>query len=191
MIVSNAWTAAVSVAMAAILVLGSSTAAAQESPPAADELAALVAEMVPEAWDYARLTPEQRYDLRERSRDLPEAERVAVSRAVVAEVAKLPRWMYEVMSLERAAMDCAHGVGVGVGPLPRPPVLAAWDHVKLVPHQRYHFRMRARALEPAEREAYDAHLAAELATLPEWLQQALADEAVRYDARYGPTMCRD
>ncbi len=141
----------------------------------------------PEAWDYVRLTPEERHALRELARTLPEEKRREHNRAVVAEVAKLPRWIYEALSNERVAMDCMHGEMDGS--LSRPPVLDGWAYARLVPHQRYHFRMRARALAPEDREKYETHLAQELASLPEWLRTALMEEAEREDARYGLTLC--
>lgn len=52
------------------------------------------------------------------------------------------------------------------GPLPKPPTLDAWEYAKRVPHQRYHYRLRARLLPADERAAYEAHLAAGLALLP-------------------------
>lgn len=143
----------------------------------------------PRAWDYVRLTPQQRHALRDQARALPEDARREHNRALAAEIARLPDWLYEVLSNERVAMDCLHGAPDER--LPPPPVLSAWEYVRLVPHQRYHFRLRARALAQEARARYQANLEAELATLPDWLQAALADEAEREDARYGPTLCGD
>src|SRR5690606_18591847 len=121
-----------------------------------------------------RLTPEQRYELRMRARALPAEARTEHNRALKAEIVKLPDWIHEALHDERGAMDCRHGT---VAPLPKPPLLDGWAYAKRIPTDRYEFRLRARALAPAEREKYQAHLATELAKLPAWLQATLAEEA--------------
>ncbi len=141
---------------------------------------------VPEAWDYVRLTPDQRYDLRRRARALPEQERTQHNRALKTEIDKLPDWIHEALHDERNAMDCRHGT---VSPLPAPPRLDAWAYAKRVPTDRYEFRLRANALNAEDRKAYETHLATELAKLPAWLQSTLAEEAERLDKRYGLKQC--
>lgn len=143
---------------------------------------------VPEAWDYVRLTPQQRFDLRASARALPTEQRTQHNKALKTEIDKLPDWIHEALHDERTAMDCRNET---VAPLPKPPKLDAWAYAKRVPTDRYEFRLRARALDPQARAEYDAHLAAELARLPAWLQTALADEAVRLDAYYGVKQCPD
>jgi hypothetical protein len=143
----------------------------------------------PDAWEYVRMTPEQRAELRTRVRALPKDEQEEHNDALMVEVRKLPSWLYEALSNEMVAVEhCKNGVYAG--PMPPPPKLSAWDYVKRVPHQRYHYRMRARALSPAEKAAYDQNLAKELATLPQWLQLSLAEEARRYDDYYGLDPCQ-
>jgi hypothetical protein len=174
--------------LAFALALMATVAAAADEPPASssDARHGPAGAPVPEAWDYVRLSPEERYALRERARSLPEDERREHNRALRKEIDKLPAWIYEALHDERLEMDCQHG---SVAPLPKPPQLDAWAYARLVPHQRYEFRLRARALAPQERAAYEAHLAAELAKLPQWLQAALAEEAGRADLRYGLAQC--
>ncbi len=142
----------------------------------------------PEAWEYVRMTPEERLALRARVRALPPELTEAHNNALSAEVRKLPTWIYEALSNELVSLDYCQ-TGVYTGPMPHPPVLDGWEYAKRVPHQRYHYRLRARALAPEERAKYETHLAAELATLPEWLQTALAEEARRYDERLGLEAC--
>lgn len=174
--------------LALMATITTTAALAADAPPAAasDARGGPAGAPVPEAWDYVRLSPEERYALRERARSLPEDERRKHNRALRKEIDKLPAWIYEALHDERLKMDCQHG---SVAPLPKPPQLDAWAYARLVPHQRYEFRLRARALAPQERAAYEAHLAAELAKLPQWLQAALAEEASRADVRYGLAQC--
>lgn len=142
----------------------------------------------PEAWDYVRMTPEERLALRARVRALPADKEEQHNNALSAQVKKLPTWIYEALSNELVALDYCK-TGTYTGPMPPPPVMTGWDYARRVPHQRYHYRLRARNLNPADQAVYDAHLARELATLPLWLQKALAAEAERYDARLGLTAC--
>ncbi|MBL8269647.1 alpha/beta hydrolase [Steroidobacter sp.] len=167
--------------VAACLALSSQSAFGAESK-AAESIPA------PEAWEYVRMTPEQRSELRVRVRALPKEQQDKHNDAVSAEVKKLPTWLYESLSNEMVAMEHCK-TGAYTGPLPLPPKLTAWEYVKRVPHQRYHYRLRARALSPADRAAYEQDLAKELATLPQWLQASLAEEAKRYDDYLGLDPC--
>lgn len=141
---------------------------------------------VPEAWDYVRLSPQERYDLRMRARALPEAERTQHNKALKTEIDKLPDWLHEALHDERTEMDCKHGT---VAAIPKPPLLDAWAYAKRIPTDRYEFRLRARSLSAEERKTYEAHLATELAKLPAWVQTSLAEEATRLDQRYGLQQC--
>ncbi|MBB6066246.1 hypothetical protein [Pseudoxanthomonas broegbernensis] len=169
--------AAAAALLVATLLLPAPRLSAEAAPP-----------RVPDAWEYVAMSPEQRHELRERVRLLPQAPRRAFDRALMEQVRSLPDWLYEALSNERVAVDCAAG-RMGQEALPPPPELSARQYLERVPHQRYHFRLRARALPPQERQGYEARLAAELSTLAPWLQRALAEEAAREDARYGPVLC--
>ncbi len=169
-------------ALVAIVILLSAPMAAAEVPALRGPASA----PVPEAWDYVRLTPRQRYDLRTRARALPEEERAEHGRALRQEIDKLPAWIYGVLHYERAAMDCLNGT---FAPLAPPPLLDAWEYVKRVPHQRHDYRLAARALDPESRQKYEAHMAVEMARLPAWLRVALTEEAERQDALYGLEPC--
>lgn len=169
----------IAVAALAVNVVSADVPAVQRGPAGAP---------VPEAWDYVRLTPEERYTLRMRARALPEAARLQHNKALKAEIDKLPDWLHEALHDERTAMDCQHGT---VAAVPKPPKLDAWAYVKRLPTDRYEFRLRARALHGQERKDYDTYLASELAKLPAWLQAALRAEAERLDQRYGLTQCPD
>lgn len=143
----------------------------------------------PEAWEYVRMTPEARSALRDRVDALPPELREAHNTALSANVNTLPTWLYEALSNELVARHhCT--TGSYNGPKPKPPVPDAWGYVKRVPHQRYHYRLRARLLPPDEKAAYDAKMAGEMAKLPAWLKEALEEEAVRYDAYLGLDPCK-
>jgi len=166
------------------LLFGAGLAAALfASPAAAQGIPA------PEAWDYVRMTPEARSALRDKVDALPPDLREAHNKALSANVNTLPTWLYEALSNELVARHHCR-TGSYDGPRPRPPEPDAWAYVKRVPHQRYHYRLRARLLPPEEKAAYDAKMAAEMAKLPEWLQGALEEEAVRYDAYLGLDPCK-
>lgn len=142
----------------------------------------------PEAWEYVRMTPAQRMELRARVRTLPKEKQDEHNDALMVEVRKLPTYLYEALSNEMVALEHCK-TGAYHGPLPPPPKLTAWEYVKRVPHQRYHYRLRARALSPTERATHEQDLAKELATLPQWLQASLAEEAKRYDGYLGLDPC--
>lgn len=60
---------------------------------------------VPDPWEYARLTPEQRYDLRLRVRRLPEEQRRAFLIQLKSTVESLPPWLGLALHNERNEMD--------------------------------------------------------------------------------------
>lgn len=151
-----------------------------------DRLTGPAAAPMPEAWDYVRMEPIARYELRRRANSLTAQEYQEHVRALRQQVDSLPDWVHEGLHYERAAMNCAHGT---VTPLPPPRMLDAWEHVDRLPHHRHDDRIAAAALPPAEREAYEAHMATELARLPEWLRASLDEETERLDRRYGLEQC--
>lgn len=163
-----------------VLLAGAATAQEDATPPGGIP--------APEAWEYVRLTPQQRLELRARVRALPKELEEAHNNALSAQVRTLPTWIYEALSNELVSLDLC-STGTYSGPMPRPPTMTGWEYAKRVPHQRYHYRLRARALSPEDRAAYESNLASELATLPEWLQTALSEEAKRYDERLGIEAC--
>src|SRR5690606_27644361 len=116
-----------------------------------------------------------RYALRMQARRLPPEERQQHNKALRIVVDSLPAWLHEALHDERTEWDCREGT---VAPIPTiAPVTDIWAYVKRLPTERYEFRMRARALPPEQRAAYDARLAEGMATLPPWLRQALDEEA--------------
>lgn len=166
------------------LLLGLCLAATLSASPAAAQ-----GIPVPEAWDYVRMTPEERSALRDRVDALPPELKEEHNTALSKQVNTLPTWLYEALSNELVARHhCT--TGSYNGPMPKPPVPDAWGYVKRVPHQRYHYRLRARGLPAAEKAVYDAKMAEEMAKLPAWLQAALQEEAVRYDAYLGLDPCK-
>ncbi|MCC6172113.1 MAG: hypothetical protein IT481_08795 [Gammaproteobacteria bacterium] len=82
----------------------------------------------PAAWDYVRMTPEERSALRDRVDALPAALREAHNTALSANVNTLPTWLYEALSHELVARH-HRGGGSYAGPLPRPPEPDAWGYV--------------------------------------------------------------
>ena len=82
----------------------------------------------PAAWDYVRMTPEERSALRDRVDALPAALREAHNSALSANVNTLPTWLYEALSHELVARH-HRGGGSYAGPLPRPPEPDAWGYV--------------------------------------------------------------
>ena len=98
-------------------------------------------------------------------------------------------WIYEALSNELVArMFCRTGTYEGPNSPPRR--YAAWDYVKLKPHQRYHFRYRARLLTGGAKADYDRHFFEEMAKLPAWLVTELENEAKLYDAMLGLDPCQ-
>jgi hypothetical protein len=156
------------------LLLASSVAVAQTTGPAGAP--------VPSAWDYVRLSPEQRYELRQKARALPPEQRTEHNRALKREVDALPTWIHEALHDERTDMDCRHNT---TPPMPGPrEITDGWAYVKLVPSERYELRQRALALPAAEKQAYDARTEKALSALPDWLRVALKKEADEQDRRY-------
>lgn len=168
----------VSMVLAVLVVLSGSAAAQTARGPAGAP--------VPEAWDYVRLTPEERYQLRQNARALNAEQRAEHNRYLREEISRLPDWIYAATHYEKVAMDCERGTYL---PLAAPALMDAWDYVKRSPHQRHDSRLAARALDPQARAVYDAHMATELARLPDWLQAALVEEGELQDQMYGLDPC--
>ncbi|MGC4110318.1 MAG: hypothetical protein QM747_07810 [Nocardioides sp.] len=159
----------------------------QTVPPPTIQTTGPAGAPVPAAWDYVRMTPQQRYELRQRARALPPEERRAHNLALRDAINSLPDWVHSALHNERGVWDCRKGTVVPLPPAA--PITDGWAYALLLPTDRHELRLRANALPPEARQTYDVQFAKALEMLPPWLVEALQAEATDLDAKHGRKPC--